>query len=285
MAKVFPEGTGVTKIFPPSLVTAVTQGNSWTERYIVKWDEEDTYSFQASGTKAIQGVDWSLGDAAKAVATTGFQIVNGQGLNMAPLTSATSEWHLASPKTAPRLYCRLKVGSNALYSSTSYTQAYAFQAIIEPTVELSANHNEYGMCLTRYDTQYYVSITRKFDSSVFSAVSPTIGPRLTRAVATVEGLINGGGEAAVNQFFEIVVFPGGTVYTSSSAATEFVEPLSATTFQKQLTTNTAITSDLDALSWDADDMYLMLYVMNEQSPTASAMSARIKKFRMLTLGT
>lgn len=280
-----PDGSSASSLNPPG-PAAAADPTSWTQRYLIDWSAEDTYSFQASGAKTIDSVEWGVSSTDKAVTTTGIQIVNGQGLNMAPLTSATSEWHDAgSGESAPRVWAQVKAGSNPLYSSTSYTQAYAFQAIIEPITELSANHNEYGLGLTKGSPTYDVSSSRKFDSSVFSAVSPTIGPRMPITVNNANSIVNGSGETAVHQFFEVVWFPGGTVYASSSSATDFVEPLSATTFQKAVTTNTVITPTLSSLSWDADDMYAFVWIANEQAPTAAAIEIRIKKFRMLTLGT
>tara|TARA_R110000824_G_scaffold33672_6_gene107813 strand:- start:210 stop:1073 length:864 start_codon:yes stop_codon:yes gene_type:complete len=279
-----PDGSSASSLNPPG-PAAAADPTSWVQRYLIDWSAEDTYSFQASGAKTIDGVEWSVGSTDKAVATTGIQIVNGQGLNMAPLTSATSEWHDAgSGESAPRVAAQVKAGSNPLYSSTSYTQAYAFQAIIEPITELSANHNEYGLGLCKGNVTYDINSTRKFDSSVFSAVSPTIGPRMAMTINSSNSGVNGSGEAAVHQFFELVWFPGGTVYASSSSATDFVEPLSATTFQKETTTNTVVTQTLSSLSWDADDMYAFVWIANEQAPTAAAIEIRIKKFRMLTLG-
>jgi hypothetical protein len=240
-----------------------------------------------------------VSDAAKAVATTGIQVINGSGLELAPLTSAVSEWFNmdddgsdpvigGTAVSAPRVWAKVKAGLDPLYSSTSYTQALAFQAIMEPVTELSANHNEYGLLLTNSSASYNVTSSRKFDSSVFSAVSPTIGPRMTRTVNGEVGgevAVNGSGEAAIHTFFEIVFYPGGTFVVSSSAATDFVEPLAATTFQKIVTTNTVITETASSLDWDADDMYLTFWAANEQAATAAAMKVRVKKFRLLTLGT
>ena len=258
--------------------------SSWTEQYLVDWSAESAHDWKANAAPFdIQGADWGAGSMA---AASKCEIVPGQGLNIAPLVSVTSEWHdAAAGESAPRLYAQVKAGAGPIYSSASYTQAYAFQAIIEPITELSADHNEYGICLCKGNVTYDINSTRKFDSSVFSAVSPTIGPRMALTINSSNSGVNGSGETAVHQFFELVWFPGGTVYASSSPATDFVEPLSATTFQKETTTNTVVTQTMSSLSWDADDMYLLFFIANEQAPTAAPIEIRIKKFRMLTLGT
>ena len=105
-------------------------------------------------------------------------------------------------------------------------------------------------------------------------------------INSISDEVNGSGEAAAHHFFELVWFPGGTVFASSSADTDFVEPLSATTFQKAYTTNTVITPTLSSLSWDADDLYLTIWIGNGQADAPrAAIEARVKKLRMLTLGT
>jgi hypothetical protein len=239
-----------------------------------------SYNFKTESTKntTVDGVNWSAGNDAQA---TSLQFINGSGLELSPSTSADLRWYTAGTINAPRVAAHIQAGANPLYSAIGISQAFAFQAIIEVDTELGANYDEWGILLTNTEADYYATSSRQFDSATFSAGSPTVGDYLLRAVDGSRAAVPGSAEAATHTFFELAYYPGGTVVASSSAASDFVEPLSATTFQKFVTTNAVITSTGSSVSWVNTDMLAAFYIANYGSSTA--FKAVVKKCRILTL--
>ena len=270
-----PDGSSASPLNPPA--PAAASASSWTERYTVDFSAQSAHDF-SSGSVALDGVEWTVGNDAQATAV---EIVNGSGLELSPSTSTDLRWYTAGTINAPRVAATIQSGSNPLYSSLGITQAFAFQAIIEPGTELGANYDEWGILLTNAATTYYATSCRQFDSATFSGGSPTIGNYLLRSVNTARGAVVGSAEAATHKFFELVYYPGGTVVASSSAASDFVEPLSATTFQKFVTTSPGTTSTGSSVPFKNTDMYAAFYIANYGSSTA--FKAVVKKCRILTL--
>jgi len=257
-------------------VDEVEVNASWTQRYAIDWRAQDAYDFKTSGTSTIKGVSWSVGDMAKA---SKVEVVNGSGLLFESDGGTATQWYEAAPITAPRISASVQAGSDPVYGSATYTQALCLQAIINPLTDLGADTDEYGLVLMNAATAYYAVTARQYNAATFSGK----GSKLLRAVNTTTADVPGAAEAAPHKFFEIVFFPGGTVYVSSSPDTDFVQPMSTTTFQKFITTNSVITSTGGATSWDKDDMYVLFYLANNGA-NASDFKFAVEKFRMLTLG-
>jgi len=285
MAKLFPGGSSVTRVFPASLTPGppAASTSSWTERYSIDWTDEPGHNFSAGAYEDSFGTEWRVHQESN---SDGVEIIAGSGLNLAPLTSGTSELYVPTgtpPWTAPRVFAAIQLPSrDPMYSSMSIAQPFCCQAIIDPGgTDLLANGDEFGMFLCNNAGSYLVTTVRKYDSSAFSGV----GARMERFAteSTSRGAIDAGsGESAVHTFFELVCFPGGTIYASSAVESDFVDPLSGTTFQKFITTNTVITSTGSSVAWENTDMYLGFFVANNGTSTAFDMF--VKKTRLLTLG-
>lgn len=71
------------------------------------------------------------------------------------------------------------------------------------------------------------------------------------------------------------------MFASTSADTDFVSPLTATTFQKFVTTDPETTSTGSSVPFNRSDMWVAFYIANYGSSTA--FKAIVKKFRILTL--
>ena len=252
-------------------------GSSWTVRSEIDFAAQAAHDFK-TGAVTIGGVEYSAGNAAQA---TTIDIVNGSGLELAPSTSTDLRWYTAGTINAPRVAVAIQTGSNPMYSGLGITQPFAFQAIIEPGTELGANYDEWGILLTNTATTYYATSSRQFDSATFSAGSPTIGNYLLRSVSASRGAVAGAAESSTHKFFELVYYPGGTVLASSSTDSDFVDPLSATTFQKFVTTSPGTTSTGSSVPFRSSDMYAAFYIANYGSSTA--FKAVVKKCRLLTL--
>jgi len=234
-----------------------------------------------TGSKDYDGVEYSAGDTANA---TLIKTVSGSGLELSPVTTTDIRWYTTGTMNAPRVAVQIQGGAKPLYAGLGATQAFAFQAIIEPATELAANYDEYGILLTNAATTYYCTSNRHYDSSAFSAGSPPIGNYLMRRVTGASpnpAAIAGAAESSAHKFFELVWYPGGTVIAASSADTNFVEPLSATTFQKFVTTNPGTTSTASSVAFRNSELWAMFYIANYGSSTA--FKAVVKKFRLLTL--
>jgi len=260
-------------------------GAAWTTRYEIDWTEQSSYDFKTSGSATIGGVDWEVGSMVNASAVG---VINGQGLVFESDSSRPSQWYNVGGGvlSAPRIGAKVDAGSGPIYGDTGLSQALCFQAIIEPLTELAGKYDEYGLviCSIADWQRYYAMVSRQFDSTTFS----NIGGYLLRSVNDSEAYIASGTESAPHRFFEIVFYPGGMVVVSTSADTDFVEPLSATTFQEFITTNSTITSTEGGIAWDKDDMYFIFYTVNWKnysgSPPPTNFKFAVEKFRMLTLG-
>ena len=251
--------------------------SSWTVRKEIDFTAQAAHNFDA-GAVTRESVEFTAGNAANA---TLIEFVNGSGLELSPVTSTDLRWYTAGTINAPRVAMQVQGGSNPLFAGLSDTQPFAFQAIIEPATELAANYDEYGILLTNAATTYYCTSNRHYDSSAFSAGSPPIGNYLMRSVNGTRGFVAGAAESSAHKFFELVWYPGGTVIAASSAAADFVEPLSATTFQKFVTTTAAEISAAASVPLRPSQIYAKFYIANYGSSTA--FKAVVKKCRLLTL--
>ncbi len=254
---------------------------TWTTRYEIDYTTHgDLHNFKSDGADTIDGINYGAGDMAK---LTKCEIISGKGLHFEADGGTATKWYNASPITAPRVSMRVDGGTNPLYAAASYTQALCFQAIITPeTPNLAVNYDEYGIILTNAAGDYYATTTRQYCSSCFA--SSGIGPKMLRAVDGTIGLVNGNLESSVQTFFELVFYPGGTVFATTTNDTDFIQPLTNPTFQKFITTNDNITSTDGGIDWDKDDMYIIFYLANGGITTGTDFKFNVEKFRFLTLG-
>ena len=253
---------------------------TWTTRYEIDYKAQSAYDFKDSGASTLGGVSHTVGDMAKA---TKCEIVAGKGLHFESDGGTATKWYNAAPITAPRVAMGVDVGANPLFAAASYTQALCFQAIITPEApNLAVNYDEYGILLTNDAGGYYATTTRQYCSSCFA--SSGIGPKMQRAVDGTIGLVNGTLESSVQTFFELVFYPGGTVFATTTSDTDFIQPLTNPTFQKYITTNATITSTNGSIDWDKDDMYFAFYLANGGITSGTDFKFNVEKFRFLTLG-
>ncbi len=292
MARNIPNGSTATKDFPePPAVVA--PGSSWTVRHEADFTAFSNHDFELIGDPAayqdivVDGVKW-YGRNTTDAASNKIKVISGTGIEISPDTGTNIQFYIDSdsPPTggainAPRVSARIQSDAQALYPSLPIDKAFAVQAIIEPgTQDIAANSDEWGMVLTNAASSTYVTASRQFNSSAFSSVSPTVGSYLKRAVAGSQGTVSAA-QSSTHKFFELVYFPGGTVFASTSADTDFVSPLTATTFQKFVTTDPETTSTGSSVPFNRSDMWVAFYIANYGSSTA--FKAIVKKFRILTL--
>ncbi len=294
MARTIPSGTGVTRGFPPDLVsdTQIVQGNSWTQRYIADFVSEATGTdFKTSGGNfTVNGAQWTTGDHGNSDL---MKNTNGTGFQIQAKTSAASTWYNAAPLTAPRIYADVQSGSNPLYSGLGLTQTFAIQAIIDPTTDVGSDYEEYGLALfntTADQPSISVTAVRQHNAAAFAGSD--VGPKLTRSV-NFTSANSWGGRSLVNgsntshpayTFFEIVYSTGGAVTVNISAETDFVEPLSSTTFSAFVTTNSTITTTSSDVDFVRSAMRVGFYIANNNASSKTAFKPTLKKLRLLTLG-
>jgi hypothetical protein len=250
--------------------------SSWTERYAVDFSTQGAHNFD-TGSIVIDGVTWDVDNEPNSSMT---EMTAGSGLQIA--TDGTHDTQLyVAPRQPPRVWASI-AGSGGIYPSMGSSQSFAVQAIIEPTVELSADYDEWGIILSTasLDTSFAASL-REYSSGAFSGIGPYLF-RLLDGGAT-QGAVAGTTEASPHTFFEVAYLKGGTCVASSSADSDFVDPLTATTFQAFISPNQAATSTASAVTFKVTDMRFQIYLTNNFTGTSS-FRLTCTKFRLLTLG-
>jgi len=270
---------GVTRIHPKATGgTPPYSGptSSWNEQYSVDFSAEDAHNFN-TGSVTIGGVTWGVDNESNSSMT---EITASAGLQIA--TDGTHNTQLyASPRQPPRVWASIG-GAGGIYPSIGSSQSFAVQAIIEPTNELAGDYDEWGIILStaNLDTSFAASI-REYSSGAFGG----IGPYLFRLLdgAGTNAAVAGTTESAPHTFFEVVYLTGGTCIASSSADADFVDPLTATTFQEFISPEQAATSTAGSVTFNVTDMRFQIYLCNNNTGTSS-FKLTCTKFRLLTLG-
>lgn len=275
MAKIFPGGTNTTKVFPDP-PAAVAPGSSWTERYSVDFSAQDAHNFN-TGSKTIDSVVWGVDNESNSSMT---EITAGAGLQIATDGSNNTQL-LVAPRVPPRVWASIG-GTGGIYPAIGSSQSFAVQAIIEPTIDLVGNYDEWGVMLStaNLDTRFFACL-REYASGTFSGVGAYMFRLLNGG--TTHAAVAGSAESDPHTFFEIAYLKGGTCIASSSTDSDFVDPLTATAFQQFVTPNQAATSAAGSVDFRVTDMRFQLYLCNNNTGTNS-FKLTCTKFRLLTLG-
>jgi hypothetical protein len=274
--------------------------SSWTEQYIVDWSAEAAHDWKSNSMPVpVQGADWGGTGMAQA-ATAGCTIVPGTGVEITPEPTVSSEYYGAM--TAPRLYAKVSNWAPyaGVYPSATPLQAICFQALIQGNV--TQDDNGYGMSITAGGGKN-VSIERMYSSSVWPAGSNS-GYRISNSYNTVSGVwsaLSSAEDGNVYELFEIVLFPGSLVLASIRNETEFVDPLGAAVWRRQMNPGRDFVcppplpggiynaNDEALNAWLPADAYPQFFAYNNvypdpPGPHLNSHTATVKAFRVLSLG-
>jgi len=280
MAKVFPGGSSVTRVFPPSLTPgppAVAAIGPWTVRYEVDWTAEAAHNFKTEGAVAtVGGVNWAMSDGGNA--QTGAITSNGLEISCDPTT--TSDWPEGGTLSAPRFYVALDVGTNPMFAAANLYQAFCFQAVITSSADVSTDAF-YGTALQNGDASRWATSLREYNSLVWG--SPYKGHQMTAQLPEANFSSESSATATQHTFYELTFLPSGTILASSSTATTLQDPMSQTAFQAFLATNTSVTDDPDATNWDKDELYF-LYMAGNPNALGPNITHTMTHFRLLSAG-
>jgi hypothetical protein len=265
-----------------SVPSAPASASSWTERYSVDFSTAVPLGHNFStGSVPIGGVTWDVDDYGNSSMT---EITAGAGLQIA--TDGTHDTQLlVAPRTPPRVWASVS-GAGGLYPSMGSSQSFAIQAIIEPTVELVGDHDEWGMFLSTasLDTRFAASLREYVTAS--GGVVPYLFRLLDSGAPATHALVAGTAEVSPHTFFEVAYLKGGGCVVSSSADSDFVDPLTATTFQEfvsPLSRSQPGTSLPGSVDFNVTDMRFQIYLSNNNI-SANAFKLTCTKVRLLTLG-
>lgn len=254
--------------------------SSWTEQYFVDWSTEAAHEWRTNAYPVlIQGASWGGTTPTGMANALLADIVPGSGLEIAPDPGTASEYY--STLTCPRVYGKVTDFSphSGVYPSATPLQAICFQALIQGNV--TQDDNGYGMSITGSGGLNF-SVERVHSSSVWPAGSNS-GYRISNsynggpsfnALASSE-------DGNTYELFEIIIFPGSLVLGSIRDETEFVEPLGAAVWRRQLSANQYNGNDEALNSWTPDDVYPQFFAYNGSLTTHTA---TVKAFRTLSLG-
>lgn len=254
--------------------------SSWTTQIETDFSSASPHNFSA-GNATVDGVTWGVDDYAN---SSGMEIVEGVGLQIA--TDGTHNTQLlVYPRTPPRVWATI-AGAGGLYPSIGASQSFAVQAIIEPTVDLVGDYDEWGMLLSTasLDTRFAASLREYVSAS--GGVVPYLFRLLDSGAPVTHALVAGTTEVSPHTFFEVVYLKGGGCVVSSSADSDFVDPLTATTFQEfvsPLSRSQPGTSLPGSVDFNVTDMRFQIYLANNNL-SSNAFKLTCTKVRLLTLG-
>lgn len=262
-----PGGSSSVLVPPSSSGGTPASGSSWTTRYEVDFTAQGTWDAQAAGDTAtfdMEGVRWEARGTANATSMG----VNSSGMHFTCNTNSSDWW---SALTAPRIFCKLTMGTNPIYANAGPGQAFAFQWIVEQSGE--PDHNWNGQAGSVFDVDGH---------SVSS-----LGRIHVDSAKNKFGYYQGGGyeELKTGSFYSFneMVFMKGSYLVTMSSATSLVDPLTETGFRSYggIWTGKAIENDVSEVNY-ANLFFCFLSFRNGGSGTAQ--TATFKKFRVLTLG-
>ena len=146
---------------------------------------------------------------------------------------------------------------------------------------MSQDDNGYGMSITGGGGVNF-SVERMHSSSVWPAGSNS-GYRISNAydLGSWNALVISPEDGTTYELFEIVMFPGSLVLGSIRDETEFVDPLGAAVWRRQLSANQYNGNDNALNSWIPSNVYPQFFAYNGSLTTHTA---TVKAFRVLSLG-
>ena len=145
-------------------IWTLREDSSWVQRYQIDWALQDDHNFKDTSSVTIDGVTWSLSGPGYA---TDAEIAEGTGIEFSPNTGVTSQLYpLASDALFARIMANVTGGSNPIYGSATTTQGLCFQAIMDYSVAMGGNWDEYGLTLLNDLHSYYATATRQYATSV-----------------------------------------------------------------------------------------------------------------------
>ena len=283
MAKVLPAGSTSTRGFPPTLSgsTTIVSGTSWTVVHEVDFEAEGAateWEPTVDGDNTvINGVKWTCKDPDNADEIG----MDATGLFIEPNT--TNNWWGADTFDCPRFYSELTNGASPIYSSAGDGQIIAFQAVIESSQDVAANHDGYGIIVvdgSRPATDGPSMFLRRFyNDNTFQDLKLWYSSGYTATSA---------GGIAQHTFFE-AVFMGSNVYFASGPYTTYADPMTRIDARFQGNPNTV--SSVAPGGWGIDTANLMfLFAAFRASDGGSppygtaGLNPRMKRMRVLTAG-
>ena len=267
-----------TRGHPATLVgsTTIVSGTSWTVVHETDFTVAgaaspwDAHTAGNLATQDINGVRWNVDGVG--YCTDMDLDSNGLSIHIAGSETASDWW--TGGKTAPRFFAYLTYGTNPIYSSAGYGQAFCFQMLIESSTDVSANWDAYGLLVSdHYGSSATESVQNRriYDSAGKNGV----------------GRLNGGGQmelVAGSQptMFETVV-ANGTVFVSSSTASSLPDPMTITGYRAVANNNTARNTLGSSMAIDKDNLCVLFYAFQAGGSTTN-FTPTLKKFRVLATG-
>lgn len=264
-----PGGSSTVSVPPDSGSTPAPAGSSWETRYEVDFTTQGTWDAKAAGDAAtfdMGGVRWEARGTANAA--VGGMGVNSSGLYITCNTNSSDWW---SALTAPRIFCKLTMGTNPIYANAGPGQTFALQWIVESSGEPDNNWNGYGGSVFDVDGHSVSFLGRLYASGLKNKF----------------GFYQGGGyeelKAGSAYTFNEIVFMKGSYIATMSSSTSLKEPLTETGFRSygSIWTGKSIENDVSEVNY-ANMFFALLNQRNGAGGTSR--TATFKKFRVLTLG-
>ena len=228
MAKVFPGGSSVTRVFPPSLAGGGGGGvavEPWTVEYEIDFTAEGAHDFTGGVVKVLsnngQDVTWTPTGQAGAPGT--FELEDGVGLRIIATDQDKKWW--GTTNTAPLLSAKIEDMMDGF--TTADTVCLQLQVACDPDV--AENYNNYGLGLWNgnlTDGYGMVQSRRTYENGQKNGFLRDTALDLTSS-------------ATQFNFFEIVWFPGDGEILSSGVLGEgvaFPDPLATTTLRSYTST-------------------------------------------------
>jgi hypothetical protein len=227
MARIFPNGSGTTNVFPEPPAAAAS---TWTVAKEFDFTGMSNYTFGDNDTEALDSVDWVSRNQAN---STSFAIVNGTGLKMSIENDKTSTTWYHTIQTAPILQASI----SDIVSGYNLKDTICVQALITPSIESAGSNpsqNYIGAGIVLSDGGYGGSASGDWVLSGTYALltgNKTYYARYGGGTATNAGLPAAelAGQSNFPSFLELVFYPGTGWSSASSTDTSFQDPHSVTT--------------------------------------------------------
>lgn len=222
MAKVFPGGSGTTRVFPPSLSGGgAVDTSKWTVEYEADFTSESHNFVSGAATKSIGGVTWTAVNRTSTDADV-FDLDGSTGLRINAKGTPNNNGHwYGSNQSQPYLWATL----DDMMSSLAIDDTLCLQLEMTTTADTLSQWQRYGLGLWKNDApggqNNFVVVSRFWQGSY--ACNASI--RNTQQD-------NGASGVAQPNFFEIVSYPGGSQALScGTVGSSFPDPLDTTTYR------------------------------------------------------
>tara|TARA_Y100000004_G_scaffold144065_1_gene164057 strand:+ start:891 stop:1754 length:864 start_codon:yes stop_codon:yes gene_type:complete len=282
MAKIFPDGSTVTRVFPDPPVAADT--SKWEVLYTADIGDvsEDSATLESGDPVVIAGKSWTVRNGAESSGgyCSDFKIVSGSGLNITIASSDPDSEQDGSTTTVPLIEILV---STLIGETPASDDTLAFQVLMEST-GMNDNWQTQGITIIDAANKWVANRT------LYNAGGYTSGPvgndvmkGDTQRLANLNNYGTGSAEPGLR---ETVWHVGSASFICSSNITKsFIDPLNCTSMEVCTTVDSAlgvtnITED-PTLAITPGGARVQLIAGHEHNDDGSTWTAKYTHFRVL----